>query len=357
MILRRGAALLVALGLAACERGVRADDPRLRWEGRTDRDAHAVRFAWPRTAVHLRYRGSRVHARITDHAYADRIPDHDVLGVQVDDGPVQRLALAEGTHEYTLAQGADGETHTLRVVKLTEAEAGTVTLRTVRIDGTGLLLAAPPAPTRRMLAIGDSITAGYGAAGADARCHYDVRWADADTTFVSRAAATLHADLQVLAWSGRGVWRNLNAEDRETLPVLFSRTIPTEPASRWDPSRWVPDDVVFNVGTNDVMRAGFDDGRFERALDAFVGRVMALAPRARVVLTVGPLLHDDVPASGSRSRQRVLAAHARVAARHGATLLTFGAASNAEGSGCDHHPGAATHARMAAALVNALRAQ
>ena len=123
----------LCLALVACRdpRAVSADDPRVRYEARTLTDWRGrVRFAWPRSAVHLRFRGAGLSARLTDTPYEDSLRDTDIVGVEVDGGPMRRLALRDGTYDYALAAGLAPGEHTLRLTKLTEAEVGTV-----RVDG------------------------------------------------------------------------------------------------------------------------------------------------------------------------------------------------------------------------------
>lgn len=344
-----------------CAPGPRGDDPRIRYEGRVVRDRRGVRFAWPGAAVHLRFRGAGLSLRLDDNLFEARYPQPDALGVSVDGGPLRRVALLPGTFEYELAKGLAPTEHTLRVVKLTEAEAGTVTVRGVRLAPGAQLLDAPPAPARRLLAVGDSISVGYGVEGERGECHATAATNNAARAWPALVAESLGAELHLLAWSGRGVLRNFDASEPETLPALVSRAIPTEPASRWDEARWTPDVIALNLGTNDVARPGFDDARYIDALDALVARVQSRAPRAEVVLVVGPMLHDELPTPGSRSLQRVLAATDAVVARRrragfaGTVRVEIPAAPPSEGRGCDQHPSAVTQRRIATRVVDALR--
>lgn len=348
----------LCLALVGCRdpRVVGADDPRVRYEARTLTDWRGrVRFAWPRSAVHLRFRGAGLRARLTDTPYEDTLRDTDIVGVEVDGGPMRRIALREGARDYALAAGLAPGEHTLRLMKLTEAEVGTVRVDALTVSDGGALLAATPAPRRRMLAIGDSITAGYGVNGADASCGYGAAYNDASRTWVSRAADALGAELHMVAWSGRGVVRNYDPAVRETLVDVFARPVPTEPERRCDLRAWPVDDVVLNVGTNDTSRPGFDAARFERDLGTFVRRLRALYPGARVVLAVGPMLNEEGP--GCHPRAQVLAAATAVAGaerRRGpcdVSVLELPGATADEGCGCSSHPSARTHARMAAQLV------
>lgn len=355
-------ALLVATAACAPRGAVDAADPRIRYEGRVVPDWRGrVRFAWPRTAMHLRFTGTGLTARIHDEPEEDA-RGSDAISVQVDGGAARRITLTPGTRDYALARGLSPGEHSLRVAKLTEAGVGTVRVHRVVPQGGGVL--ARPGPRRhRLLAVGDSITAGYGVHQPDGPCGVALARGDASESWASRAADALDAELHMIAWSGRGLTRNYDPDGEPTMAQLFDRAIPTERWSRYDLRAYVPDVVVVNLGTNDASTPGFDDAAYRAALDAFVSRLQSLYPRAQVVLAVGPLLHDDIPAPGCMSRRRVYAITAAVVqtrnARAGAhvTLLDLPEAPPDEGYGCDHHPSPRTHARMAAQLVRQVRGE
>lgn len=365
MTSRLRVALSLALTLASCRdaRRATADDPRIRYEGRAVVDGHGrVRFAWPRAAVHLRFRGTGVRATIGEIPFEDTMRDTDLVGVEVDRGPMRRIALREGVFEYVLASGLAPGVHALRLVKLTEAEVGTVRLDAVRVSEGAEILYAEPRPSRRLLAIGDSITAGYGARGPDGHCEYDATLNDASLSWVSLAADDLGAEVEIIAWSGRGLTRNYDPETRETLVDVCDRAIPTERDHLPDLRGYDPDDVVLNVGTNDAARPGFDAARFRDALGAFVAGLARRYRRARFVLAVGPILNDDVPTAGCRSLALVRAATASVveqtrASGRRAELLEITPATSVDCCGCGGHPSRRTHRRMADALVSVLRAR
>ena len=103
--------------------------------------------------------------------------------------------------------------HNLRISKITEARTGSAWLRSVTLAPAGRFL--PPPPTdggvtgRRMLFIGDSLTAGAGNIG-DKTC----RLLAADNqnsllSFAPLAARALRSDFQALAWSAAtvGIYR------------------------------------------------------------------------------------------------------------------------------------------------------
>ena len=334
------------------------NDPRLRVEGRAVASADGPRFAWPASTVHLRFRGRTLDVRVRDALLADRVRDHDALGVFIDGAPMNRLALREGDAVYRVALRLPDREHVVSLVKLTEPEAGAITLLGVGCDGP--LEAAPPPRPLRLLAIGDSITAGYGVAGP-VGCHYNAEFADASRAWVTRAAQTMGAELHLIAWSGRGVLWNNTPEADTLMPALMERALPGDPGSTWDWRAFVPDAVVVNLGTNDVSRPEFDGAAFARAYGAIVDRLRARYPRTRIVVALGPLITDDdpVPGTGRLTAMRgTLSDLVRAHQQQGDANIRFLELSAGdpaqEGYGCDQHPSAATHARLADVLARTL---
>lgn len=336
---------------------VPGDDPRIRIEGRAAASDRGPRFSWPGTSVHLRLVGTTIDVRLDDTPFDDEIEDLDTIGVRIDDAPMIKLALRKGEHSYRIAEGLSRTTHDIVLVKLTESEQGTITLRSIESDGH--LVAARPARARRILAIGDSITAGYGIDGPEG-CHYDAQFANASRTWLFRAADALGAERHVIAWSGRGLVWNYDRSLETTMATLATRTIGSEPASRHDPSAFVPDAIVVNLGTNDVSRPEYDKHRFAREYLALLGSLRTWYPEARIVVAYGPLMSDDYPRIGTGTLRKMRKTLEGVVARRtragdtNVRLLALPSAQGREGAGCDSHPSAATHERLAGLLVQAL---
>jgi lysophospholipase L1-like esterase len=332
---------------------IRPSDPAIRTVGRFDRsDAAALRFAWPATAFRLRFTGTSVALVLRDTPLPDDTPETDCLAVTVDGRPLAPLELAKGTRTYEIARGLAPGAHEIAAAKRTEPEVGTVALLGVALDPGARALPPGRAATRRMEIVGDSICAGAGIEGRDPSCPLDAATEDATRTFGALAARSFGADVQIIAWKGKGVLRNDNPADAETLPAIYDRTLPGDPASG-EAQGFGPDVVVLNLGTNDFARSAPPGRDFEAAYDGFVGVLRRRSPGALIVLAVGPLLFDE---PGRMWRQDVKKAIESTIARRAATGDTRLALMDAwtersDGDGCQMHPNLATHRKMAALLV------
>lgn len=329
----------------------------LHFEGRIAHDeARRPRFAWPASGFRIRFRGTGVVVRLEDRLFEDDVRDADLLAVFVDHHAPVTIDLREGVQDVVLATHLPMGEHVVRVLKRTESEQGTVVVHGFRLEGRGARqLGAPPARPRRLLAIGDSITAGYGIDGPDAHCHYSAGTSNATRTYTFFAATALEAEYEAIAWSGRGVARNLNPEIPETMPVLYGRRLGTE-ESPADPREFVPDAIVVNLGTNDYALPRPERLRIYTAYRELVAQLRVDAPEAEIVVAVGPMLADDYPpGSMALTKMRRIAmgvvAERRARGDRRISFVELYGASPDEGYGCDFHPSLATHRRMADVIV------
>jgi hypothetical protein len=154
--------------------------------------------------------------------------------------------------------------------------------------------------------IGDSLTCG----------EYDERFPPENdrsprTTNVARSygmllAKWLHAQVHIVAYGGRGIVRNWDGRrDVNTVPVFFERAMPDDPDSRWDHSRYQPDVLVINDGTDhdhDILPAAeLDDG-----YTAFVARVRAVYPHAFILISESGFQPDAASGKPTTMRDELL---------------------------------------------------
>lgn len=250
--------------------------------------------------------------------------------------------------------------HRVTLTKRTEAEVGE-TLFSRPIG----LLGAPAVPrTRRLLAVGDSITCGYGILCSGPNAPFDPRTEDGTRSYVALAAHAVAASLETVAYSGRGVWRNRDGSLVDTIPALFRRALPGLPAL---PRRAAQADVVvINLGTNDVAAGPLDIGAFEQAYRTLLAQTDADSPQALTVLVVGPMIAANKSGAGPNmpaTLARVLERLAAQRERQGqpTEVLVFPPQNEppfaAFGLGCHYHPSRKTHAAMAQTLQDVLRAR
>lgn len=296
-----------------------------------------MRLGWPGTYVEARFRGTDVIARVETRG--------DFLRVSLDGKPFQTL-VTPGPATVKIA-GLRPGVHAIRIDKLTESQSGSSSFFGFFTHGAPL-----PAPARAggIEFIGDSHSVGYGNLSATRTCTaqqvHDMT--DTSQAFGPLLARRLGADYRVIAYSGYGVVRNYAGKfPGESLPFLYPRALPGEPAPAAPDPGWKPWAIVVNLGTNDFstpLHAGeawADETALRTAYRAryidFVKELRRRQPQARLVLMAAGNFHAEVAA---------------VAAATGATAVRVPALAM---TGCNWHPSLADHRVMADLLAAALK--
>lgn len=320
----------------------------VRFVGRVDTsDPARARFAWSGSGVVARFTGTSVSARL----------EGGQQYTVVLDGAVRDKLVPSSGMSLIAADLEPGE-HTIELYRRTEANQGESQFLGFDFGG-GQLLAPPPRPERRIEAIGDSITCGYGVEGADMNCPFSPDTENHYLTYAAISARELGAELSTVAWSGKGVVCNYGDDASscvDPFPTYYDRTLPERADSVWDFGAFQPHAVVINLGTNDFSTAQDpSQAEFEAAYVAFLERVRDAYPDAWILCTVAPLLNGT---DLSSARSYIANAVAQRSAAGDAKVKAFelSPTNGADGYGCDWHPSQITHEKMAAELTAEIRA-
>lgn len=298
-----------------------------------------AKFTWPGSAIEFRFEGTNAKIDI-----ASQNPVRFILSI---DGKTQDLWTQTGTHSYTLANNLPKGNHIVRLTRANESTAGVTSfVNDPKTDGK---LLAAPSTQKRLLVIGDSITAGYGVEGSSASCHYTLDTSNQQLTYAALAANALGADLHAIAWSGIGAWRSYGEKTPAypTILVRSARTLADEPNSAWNPTRYIPDAILINIGTNDYWD-GSVTNEYRFAMAKLIATVQTDYPGKPVYLIVSPMLTNKT----HEAQKQVLTA----LAKNNTKVLDLGESTGAEGYGCDYHPNKITHERLGKVLEGSLKA-
>ncbi len=312
--------------------------------------------------------------------------------VKIDDRPEGLLPVSQSFTDYTLAENLPFGIHTVRLHRGVEAFAGVFEFNGFTVPGGKLLPAR--VRDRRILVIGDSITCAYGIKGANAQCRFSFDTEDTFNSYSVVAGRALDADVEIVAFSGRGIWRNNDSEWEGTMPLLFDRTIPSaaqalnlsmdpndktrQPTevARPDPEKDAEGDknivrhdfakapkphvILVNLGTNDFF-VGLPSPMvlFRNQYLAFVRDLRGKYgfTDAHIILAIPPMISDaldDQPRSAIRAVLEEVVALMKDPRVYMMEFLDQGVR---RGMGCDFHPNLATHAIMAEQLTGAIRAK
>lgn len=315
------------------------DTEAVRMIGRFDLSVYGqARFTWPGSAIEFRFRGT---------AATIGVETEERIRFQVSvDGDSREFWATPEQSRYTLAEGLSDKVHQVRVTRLSESFSG-VTAFTAGPMTDGELLASSEAPERKLLVLGDSITAGYGVEGANAECSYSLETSNPLKAYAHIAAAELDAEVHTIAWSGIGVWRGYG-QKTPTDPTIRERrqlTLGADLESEWDHTSYRPDAVVIAIGTNDFWE-GSATG-YSAAMKKLIDGVQQDYPETPIYLTVSPMLTGEVRQMQKADLQSLV--------EEGVQLLDMGKIEPEDGYGCDYHPNVKTNQRMGEALAHQLR--
>ena len=278
--------LHAALGLT-----VTPDDSALRYTGRFSDD---YQFGWTGSQIELDFVGSTIEGEFVLTA------GQSVGLTVVVDGTPHFLKIIHEQTTYPLAEGlSPDERHHLVIFKRNEGGHGTVQFKNFQL-AEGSQIFKPAELERKIMVVGDSITCGYGNEAASKEEGNTVENENGYMSYAAIAARSLNADIMMVCWSGRGFVRNFGAagDKLEKMPELFGRTLPTQKTPEWDNSRFVPDVVVINLGTNDMNMTGdkppLDKEAYTSAYKTFLARIRAFAPDAKFILSIGPMAFEPV---------------------------------------------------------------
>ena len=263
-------------------------------------------------------------------------------------------------------------THTVSLIKVSEAENGTVRLDNIRTDSK--YIAPTASKARKIEFIGDSITCGYGVDAANENEHFSTKTEDGTKTYAYKAAKALDMDYSMVSYSGFGIISGYTTDGKRnttsTLPPYndklgFSWWSDFDNGTQmntvdWDFNAFVPDVIVVNLGTNDASYIssvkGADDKKSEReAYTAeyknFIKQLRAKNPNAYILCTLG-IMGQDLYNYMAKAvdEYKTETGDTNV----GAMKFDLQDWQN-DGLGADWHPSGASHTKAADKLVEELK--
>lgn len=230
------------LNVQGQDKTIRFDDPNLTYSGRTGFKADAAELYWSGASVKINFTGNGMAAILKDQ---DTSNYYQVI---VDEKVISKIHPDTAKKTYLLASGLSNGKHTLELFKRTEWDKGKTLFYGFMPVKEASVLPASALTKRKIEFYGNSITCGYATEdfkGDSSTGYYE-------NNYVSYAAITarhFNAQYSCIAKSGIGVlvsWFPL------IMPEMYDRLDPTDPASKWDFSKYTPDLVVINLFQNDA---------------------------------------------------------------------------------------------------------
>ncbi|HPG39399.1 MAG TPA: SGNH/GDSL hydrolase family protein [bacterium] len=263
-----------------------ADNANIQYVGRFDRtDPKKAVFDWSGVYIRAKFEGTSCSLRLVD--------GNNYYAVTIDNGNPQVLKTDTAT-VYSVATGLADTIHTILIEKRTEAFVGQGEFLGFILDKGKDLLSPNPAPERRIEIIGNSMTCGYGVEGLSASEPFKNETENAALSYAALVGKALNADYQMVAYSGKGVVRNYgdaNKTSAEPMPSVYDRTCYNNATRVWDFTKWIPQVVIINLGTNDFSTQPYPDKAvFQDAYTQLINRVQSNYAGVTIFCVCGPMI-------------------------------------------------------------------
>lgn len=288
------------------------------------------------------------------------------LAVYVDGERVIDDMINSPEKSYTIFESDKEKTVSVQIIKLSETAMSTLGIKPLEL-GEGGKLAPAPEKTHKIEFIGDSITCGYGVDDEDPNHNFSTATEDVTKAYAYKTAQKLNADYSMFSTSGYGIISGYTSDDekvtQQTIPQYyesmgfswnsFNNTLRPQDAE-WDFSKYQPDLVVINLGTNDDSYCKSNGERQEEYSSAYVEflkKVRKNNPTAHIICSVGIMGTRIYPAV-----EMAVYSYTKETGDENITAFKFEQQDGEnDGLAADWHPTEATHEKASDKLVEYIR--
>ena len=337
-------------------------DPRIQYTGRIS-FANPERPAWnfPGIQIIAAFEGTSLRMIAK--------PQSGYFVAQIDQAEPFKVAFrGERDSVVTLATALPDGCHTVRLMYAIEGYEFSPEFWGFVLDEGRQLAEAPALPSRKIEFIGNSITCGYGNEGLNKDDHFDYATENHYYSYASITARNLEAQHWVVARSGIGAYRNYGepktGSPGSCMPVQYEytgyawnpdfRSQPTILGEKWDFSRYQPDVVCINLGTNDLSTNNYDLQLLRQGYQKLLKMVREHNPKAKIVFLTGSMLYNKELQEAKQLLDEV-AAEARNSGDKEVYRFDIAPISGEEFYGNDWHPNVYQDEKMATELTAYLR--
>lgn len=343
-------AVLAISSLSGCKKSsgsYAANDSAITYMGRTvevDSTGY-VRFNYPGVTAMLNFTGPKLEMTTN--------PGSGYWMVEVDSLPAVKMQLTDKDSVLTIASGLEDGPHSARITYCIEGYEFNPEIRGFQLAEGEKLLDAPQKGKLKIEFIGNSITCGYGTEAPDADTHFSYDTENHTLGYAYLTARALDADFNMVCRSGIGIYRNFDGKKEGdttgTMPLEYDNAMLYVKDIPWDFSRFTPDIVCVNLGTNDTSTGNYDIKLFREKYEAFADHLREVYPDAKIVLLSGCMLNGKELELVKQQLDSV------ALGRENFFRFDMTPQDGSLGYGADYHPSSAQAKRMAEELTPFLR--
>jgi hypothetical protein len=285
----------------------RATEDNVKILGRANylEDINSLWFGLTNTGVEYKFTGKTTSLSITADSGSSSVDNPTRIIIYADGSIYLDTFTTEVENEFVVNFDEVAE-HTVTLMKVSECTCGTLRLNEIKADSKTIKPTA--AASKKIEFIGDSITSAYGIDASEGT--FSPKTEDGTKTYAYKTAQKFNADSSMVSFSGYGIISGYTETGirgvKETVPQYYDKLgvsffkFGNETAEMqsypWDASRFEPDLVVINLGTNDssYLRYINDEAKVQSESDAFaveyesfIAQIRATHPDAEILCTLG----------------------------------------------------------------------
>jgi lysophospholipase L1-like esterase len=264
-------------------------NPNIQYVGRICFDnPERPRFTYPGTQINCQFTGTSIRLWAK--------PKSGYFMAQVDDAEAFKVAFTgERDSVVNIATALPKGNHSLKLMYIIEGYDLKPDFRGFILDKGATLLEPPALPSRSIEFIGNSITCGYGNESIEKSDPFEYETENHYLTYAQQTCRELNAYAYVVARSGIGVYRSYGGPKTGTpdnvMTTEYEYTNLYDRSEKWDFSRFQPQLVCINLGTNDMSTNNYDVKLLKAAYKRFLQQVRGHNPNAKILFLCGSMLN------------------------------------------------------------------
>ncbi len=217
--------------------------------GRNRMENGALRLFWTGSGIEFLFQGTF----LTVHFSADYVKYEPWVSLEVDGAWIARFPVARGESSFRfLANMAGSAKQRVRIIRdlqpMPEDPSACLTITALEYEGE---ISRPQGRKRMIEFVGDSLTTGEGAIGAQVEQEWIPTWFCAMNAFPYLTAERIGADFRIVSQSGWGLRSSWDNNPHCTLGSIYESVCGICDKEPFDFQASPADAVVLNLGTND----------------------------------------------------------------------------------------------------------
>ena len=341
----------------SAERSFEAEETYVKMLGRTHSEEGILWLAHSASGIEFTVKGTKCAVKIIGDNMMGNEGNQARFAVEVDGERVLDEMITEHETVYDVFSYDEEKEVTVTVLKLSEPGNSTFGIDEITVTASEDI--APTAEkSPKIEFIGDSITCGYGVDDEDRNHHFATDTEDATKAYAYKTARLLGADYSLVAYSGHGIISGYTQKGKKVSAQQLPKKYETYAVSGgssyegfrvseadWDFSKFVPDYVVINLGTNDSSYTGKDEeliAEYTAAYVEFLKTVREKNPGAHIICTLGVMGADLYDAMSAAAEQ-----YTAETGDENISVFRLSTQDGSTGYAADWHPTAATHDKAA----------